>query len=176
MKNIANILTLARMVILPLICVLILKSYYLGAVILYALASLTDFADGYVARKYNQITPFGTFLDPIVDKVFVAVILIILSANGTIAGWWLALPALILTREFLISGLREFLGPYNITFPVTKMAKWKTTIQMIALGILIALPLQPFVGLVLLAVATGMTLWTGWIYLKSGLAHIAKMP
>ena len=181
MLNVANILTLARLVVLPVIVGLLYVSGFWPAMIalgLYVLGAVTDFLDGWVARKYNQITPFGTFLDPIVDKIYVAGILIILIAGHHIMGIWVVLPVIILAREFLISGLREFLGPHHVQFPVTTLAKWKTTAQMVAIGALIPAPYVAYayeIGIALLGVATVLTVITGWIYLKTGLAHIRQM-
>ena len=177
----ATWLTLSRLLLLPLILVTIAAGSPQAlwiAFALYAIGSFTDFLDGWVARRFNQITPLGTFLDPIIDKVYVAGLLVMLTATQTINGSWIALPVLIFVREFLISGLREFLGPRNIQFPVTSLAKWKTTTQMIALGVLIIAPLIPYgaiSGLGLLTLATLLTLITGIQYFAAGLDHMRKM-
>jgi len=170
-NNLANILTIARLLLLPFIIAL----FYIGGglamwlcFVLYAVASVTDFFDGYIARKLNQITPFGTFLDPISDKIFVSTLLVLLIAFGQIYGLWVLLVLIIFTREFLISGLREFLGPKNIKIPVTLMAKWKTTVQMLSLGFLILSHHAPYaqeIGLLFLALATAMTTMTGISYM-----------
>lgn len=173
-----NILTLARLALIVPILVLLSLDYNLTAFGLYIICAATDYIDGMVARKYNQITPFGTFLDPIVDKILVASILIALVGNGSLTGLWIAPVILILAREILISGLREFLGPYNIQMPVTRLAKWKTATQMIALGLLIIGPPMPpalIAGQALLAAAALITVITGWGYMKAGLEHIRKM-
>lgn len=181
MFNLANILTLGRLVFLPLILICLYLSNFTLIMVafgIYVLGSLTDFLDGWVARKYNMITPFGTFLDPIADKIYVGCILVMLVGMNHISGIWIMLVVMILAREFMVSGLREFLGPYNVKFPVTVLAKWKTTVQMVALGVLILAPYVAYteeVGLGLLTVATILTVITGWIYLKSGLEHICKM-
>ncbi len=182
MLNLANILTLGRLALLPPIVLLLYFSGFWPVMIaffLYVVAAASDYFDGWVARKYGQVTPFGTFLDPIVDKVFVAAILIILIATRHIMGWWVILPIIILAREILVSGLREFLGPMNVQMPVTKLAKWKTAVQMVALGLLILAPYVAYsqdLGLLALLAATVLTVITGWGYLKVGLEHIQKMP
>jgi len=179
--TLANILTLTRLALLPIIIVLLLNGGYpntMVALILYIIGALTDFADGYIARKFNQITPFGTFLDPIADKVYVAAILFMLVANGTIINIFVILPILIISREILISGLREYLGPHNIQFPVTKLAKWKTTTQLFAVGTLIPAHYINYtfeIGLALLTLCALLTVITGWQYMKVGLAEIKKL-
>ena len=179
--NLANILTIGRMALLPLIIGLFyLESAWGGwamglCFILYVIASVTDYFDGVIARKYNQITAFGTFMDPISDKIFVATLLLLLAAFGKITGVWLLLVILIFAREFLVSGLREYLGPKNITVPVTVLAKWKTFAQMFAIGFLILSGYAPYaqeVGLTLLAAATALTLITGGQYLIKGMTHL----
>lgn len=172
-NNLANILTVSRLLLLPVIIILFFLEAYWGgfaatlALIVYIAASMTDFFDGFIARKYGQITPFGTFLDPISDKIFVSTMLILLIAFDRIEGLWLFLPILIFAREFLISGLREFLGPKDIKVPVTFLAKWKTAAQMLSLGFLIIGPYAPYaleIGLIFLAIATLLTLITGFSY------------
>ncbi len=146
-----------------------------AAFLLYAVASLTDFFDGVIARKYNLITAFGTFLDPISDKIFVGALLVLLVGFGRLDGVWMILVIVIFTREFLVSGLREFLGPMDIQMPVTKLAKWKTAVQMIALGVLIlgpALPYALIVGQTLLLIAAYLTAYTGFIYLYACKDHL----
>ncbi len=145
---------------------------------LYVLASLTDFFDGWLARKLNQISAFGTFLDPISDKIFVGSLLILLVAFDRLDGLWLIPVLLIFFREFLISGLREFLGPHDVKMPVTNLAKWKTTLQMLSLGFLILGPILPHVleiGQWSLLAAAILTLITGWGYFKVGMDAIRKM-
>ena len=142
---------------------------------LYAIGAITDFVDGWIARKFNQVTPFGTFLDPISDKVFVVTMLLMLVSVDRIDGIGVVAVVIILTREFMVSGMREFLGPKNIKLPVTKLAKWKTTIQMVATGILVVGPFLPFgtlIGQTGLLCAATLTVITGWTYLKTGFAHM----
>jgi len=175
MKNIPNILTLSRMALLPVLIWLLYQpqSWALWAALgLYVLSAVTDFLDGYLARKLNIVSPFGTFLDPIADKVFVAVLLITLVDIGRLEGLWTIPVIIIFTREFLVSGMREFLGPKNIKLPVTQLAKWKTTFQMIALGVLIYGGQALFAGQILLSLAAILTVQTGWGYLKAGLKHL----
>ena len=189
MKNLANILTIARLVLLPVIILLFFIPAAWAAwacLALYTAGAVTDWLDGWVARRFNQISDFGRFLDPIADKIFVVAILIMLVAVDRIDGIWVLAVIVILVREFLVAGLREFLGPKGITVHVTGLAKWKTAIQMIATGILIVGPfvggpaLLPgpeltwlhFTGLLGLSVAAALTAITGWNYLKTGWAHI----
>lgn len=181
MKNLPNILTVSRILILPVIIWLLFinESWAAWSALgLYIAASLTDFLDGYLARKMKTESAFGKFLDPISDKIFVACLLVTLVAIDHLQGLWIIPAIIILVREFLVSGLREFLGPKNIQLPVSKLAKWKTTLQMIALGVLIIgnhtsfLPDALLYGQWLLAFAALLTVITGWQYLKAGLKHI----
>lgn len=182
MHNLPNILTFFRIAILPVIIGLffIPESWAAWTALgLYSLASITDFLDGYLARKWKVISPIGTFLDPIADKIFIAALLIALAGFDRLEGYWIIPAIIILVREILISGLREFLGPKNIQLPVSKLAKWKTTAQMIALGFLVVgnygnviLPETLLYGQVLLSIAAILTVITGWCYLIEGLKHI----
>ena len=185
-NNIANILTVARLLLLPLIIALFYWEASLSndiakaaiawiSLLIYAIGAMTDFFDGYIARKLDQISDFGTFLDPISDKIYVATILILLVAFGRIEGAWIILVILIFAREFLVSGLREFLGPKNIKVPVSKLAKWKTSVQMLSLGFLILGSYSPYateLGLLLLGIATILTLITGMAYMVIGFKHM----
>ena len=172
MLNLANILTISRIVLIaPLIGLMMHPAAWAMwiALALYALIAATDWLDGWVARRFNQQSEFGRFLDPIADKILVAAMFIALCANEVINGFWIALPVIILAREFLVSGLREFLGPKNVTVHVSKLAKWKTATQMVALGFLI--PASHYIdagiaGLGLLLIATALTVVTGWDYIK----------
>ena len=183
--NIANILTIARMIMLPVMVALFYLENSLGVVAiwlcfgLYIIAAITDYLDGYLARKLNQISPFGTFLDRISDKIMVGCIFIMLIATDRVGAFGVVLIILIFSREFLISGLREYMGPKNIKVPVMKLAKWKTTVQMIACGILILSGVIPYAyegGMVVLIIATILTLWTGYVYLYSGLSSMRENP
>ena len=184
MWTIANILTVARVLLLPPIIVCFFVESSVGALAvyicfgLYVLAAVTDFFDGWVARKFNQITAFGTFLDPISDKIFVSALMILLIGFGRLEGLWILPVIAIMSRELLISGLREFLGAEDVKMPVTNLAKWKTTVQMVALGLLILGPLNPLIlmaGQVGLLIAAALTLVTGWKYLQVGMEVIKKM-
>ncbi len=184
MFTIPNIMTMARIAIIPVmfICFLVENTGAESAIwlcfALYVIASITDFIDGWWARKYNQITAFGTFLDPISDKIFVGCLLIMLVGFGRLDGLAMIPALIIMVREFLVSGLREFLGPHDIQLPVTKLAKWKTATQMISLGFLIITPITPYtaeIGLSLLSIAAALTVITGWGYLRAGLDVMKKM-
>ena len=176
--NIALALTSLRLLLVP---VLVLAFYlpfpgnHFAAAVIFTIASITDWLDGYLARKNNEITEFGTFLDPISDKIFVATIMLMLVATDRVDGAWVVLVIFILVREFTVSGLREFLGPKGIKVPVSALAKWKTAVQMIATGLLI---IGPYIyggillGLFGLLAATVITVYTGWEYLKVGFEHM----
>lgn len=183
--NIPNALSISRLFLLPLIMAGLFMEAQIGPLatwfcfVLYLIAALTDYLDGYLARKFNQISEFGVFFDPISDKIFVGALLVLLVGFGRLEGLWMVPVILILSRELLVSGLREYLGPYNVQMPVTPLAKWKTATQMAALGLIIlgaVIPLALMAGQVLLLVATLLTLQTGWIYLKTGLEFMKKMP
>ncbi len=178
MWNLANILTVSRLALLPIIIFFMFFPYSWAAylcLILYTIGAITDYLDGWIARKYNQITEFGTFLDPISDKIYVITIMIMLVATQRITGIFVIFVIIILTREFVVSGLREYLGAKNIKVPVSKLAKWKTAVQMLATGLLI---ISPYItggiafGLFCLAGACTLTVITGWDYLKTGLKYM----
>lgn len=143
-------------------------------------AGVTDFLDGYLARAWSQQSALGQMLDPIADKLLVAAVLMMLVADHTIAGYSLSAAIIILCREILVSGLREFLAELKVSIPVTRIAKWKTSLQLVALGFLIAgpagealLPGTTEIGLGLFWVSALLTLYTGWDYLKAGVKHVA---
>ncbi|AEQ08322.1 CDP-diacylglycerol--glycerol-3-phosphate 3-phosphatidyltransferase [Brucella melitensis NI] len=146
---------------------------------LFAIASITDFFDGYLARIWKQTSTIGRMLDPIADKLLVSAILLLLAADGTIAGWTLWAAIIILCREILVSGLREYLAELKVSVPVSRLAKWKTTAQMVALAFLLAGPagdkIIPYVtqiGIGLLWISAILTLYTGWDYFRAGLKHV----
>lgn len=180
-----NILTFARIVMIPIIAGLFFCPNSWGgwaALGVYTLACITDFLDGYLARTMKEESAFGKFMDPMADKLLIAVLLMMLAAFDRLTGVWVIPAIVILFREVLISGLREFLGPSNIKLPVSMLAKWKTTIQMFALGFLIVgdtgktvLPQTIEIGRIGVTIAAVMTVITGYQYLKAGLAHIGKM-
>ncbi len=186
MKNLPNIITLSRLASLPLLLILLFIPYAWAAwfaLFLYTLGCITDWLDGYLARKMKIESAFGKFLDPIADKIFVITVILCLVATGKLDGLWVVPPLVIITREFLISGLREFLGPQNIQVPVSKLAKYKTGFQMTSLGFLIVGsygdPVLAFTfistltwGHLIVTCAAALTVITGWDYLKIGLTHI----
>lgn len=182
MRNLPNILTVGRLMSLPLLILFMMIDAPWAAwtaLGIYTLGCITDWFDGYLARKYNLESAFGKFLDPVADKIFIAAVLLTLLANDNLPSWGIIPVTLILSREFLISGLREFFGPKNIQFPVSKLAKWKTTIQMFSLGFLImgeygvpVLPPNIEIGYTLLIIATLLTIITGWGYMKEGIKHL----
>ncbi|MEE9330247.1 MAG: CDP-diacylglycerol--glycerol-3-phosphate 3-phosphatidyltransferase [Parvularculaceae bacterium] len=171
----ANFLTLMRIVlILPFAACFFLQGDTARwlAFALFMLAGLTDFFDGYVARKFNQTSALGAALDPIADKLLTGAALLLLAYAGLTPGWHMAASVAILMREILISGLREAVaGQAGVAFPVTQLAKWKTTFQFIALAILIApvTGLLHNVGLGLFWLAAILTVWTGFGYVTTAL-------
>lgn len=175
-RNLANILTLSRIALIVPLIALVAHGAVWAALALYVLIAATDWLDGWVARRFDQISAFGRFLDPIADKILVAALFLALAAEGVFGGWWIALPVIIMTREFLVSGLREFLGPKGVIVHVSKLAKWKTATQMIALGVLIPgiddFDIQAG-GLLLLLLATILTVITGWDYFKAARGHFS---
>ncbi len=181
MWNLANILTVSRLAVLPVIVLLMFIPQSWAAAVcltLYIAGAVTDWLDGWIARKYDQITELGTFLDPIADKIYVVTIMLMLVATGRISGIFVLLVIIILAREFMVAGLREYLGPKDIKLPVTPLAKWKTAVQMIATGILIIAPYVTggiVLGLLCLTGASVLTVMTGWEYLKAGLEHMDEM-
>jgi cardiolipin synthase (CMP-forming) len=182
MLTLPNILTLSRIGAVPLLVALLWwPQWPLGyalAFLLYAVVALTDYLDGYLARAQGTVSKLGTFLDPIADKIMVAAVILMLVETHDIAGAHIIPALVILLREIMVSGLREFLGPLRISLPVSRLAKWKTTLQLVALGALIlggALPGWPWValvGLIALWGAAALTLITGWDYLRVGLKHM----
>ncbi len=182
MLTLPNILTLSRIFTVPLLVALLWwpkwETGYGFAFAVYCLMGITDYFDGYLARAQGTVSKLGVFLDPIADKIMVAAVIVMLAANGNMAGWHVIAGIVILMREIAVSGLREFLAGLRVSVPVSKLAKWKTTLQLVALGALIlagatphwALPQQ--VGLVTLWAAAALTLVTGWDYLRVGLKHM----
>jgi cardiolipin synthase len=187
--NLPNMLTYGRILAVPLIvlCFFIegtLQSTDFArwtAFFLFALASITDFLDGYLARIWNQTSNIGKMLDPIADKLLISVCLLLMAADTekTIAGWSLWAAIIILCREILVSGLREYLADLKVSVPVTRIAKWKTTVQMLALGFLLAgpagdkiLPYTTQIGITLLWIAALLTIYTGYDYFRAGLKHV----
>lgn len=145
---------------------------------IYVAATISDFFDGYLARIWKQSSRFGAMLDPIADKLLVAACLLLLAADGTIAGWTIWAAIIILCREILVSGLREYLAELKVSVPVTQIAKWKTAAQMVAIGFLLTgpagdkvLPYNTEIGIGLLWVAAIITLYTGYDYFRAGIRH-----
>ena len=178
--NLSNALTISRILIIPIIVLLIYMQGPLSgwtAFILFCLASITDYFDGYFARIRKEISKLGIFLDPIADKLLVASVILILTSKGIISNFEIIPGLIILMREITVSGLREFLAEIKISIPASKIAKLKTVFQLIALGFLILseagiafMPILMF-GKIALWVAAILTLYTGYDYLKSGLKH-----
>lgn len=182
LQQLPNLLTISRIALLPVLIGLFFvpESWAAWTALwVYIFCAVTDFLDGWLARKYGSTSKFGTFLDPISDKIMVACLLLVMVGFDRLPGLWMIPALIIFTREFLISGLREFLGPQNIQVPVSKLAKWKTTVQMVALGFLVigdygntVLPHTLLIGQIGLTVAAVITIITGWNYLKIGFQHI----
>lgn len=184
LTSLPNLLTLSRIAVLPLL----VGAFYLDspwsnivACAVFAGASLTDYLDGWLARTYQQTSSLGRFLDPVADKIMVAVALMMLVADARITGL-MVLPALvILCREILVSGLREFLAELQVGLPVSRLAKWKTAIQMIAISFLLLGDAGPAwlpvtrIGEISLWLAAGLTLITGYDYLRAGLRHMREI-
>lgn len=150
------------------------------ALAIFIAAAITDVLDGYFARSWGQQSSLGRMLDPIADKLLVSSVLLMLAADGTIRGWSLWAAIVILCREILVSGLREYLAGLRVSVPVTRLAKWKTTAQLVAVGFLIAgeagdeiLPITSLIGLSLLWISAIVTLYTGWDYFRAGARHLS---
>ena len=196
MLTLPNLLTLSRIFTVPVLAALLWwPDWELGyglAFAVYCLMGITDYFDGYLARAQGTVSKLGVFLDPIADKIMVAAVILVLTAQGVLRGPYVGdmhviAGLIILVREIAVSGLREFLGSLQVSIPVSKLAKWKTTFQLVSLGALIlggALPhwnvalgsltinLPHTVGLTTLWAAAALTLVTGWDYLRVGLKHM----
>ena len=194
MLSLPNLLTLSRILAVPILVFLLWRPVpidYAITFVLYCLVGITDYFDGYLARAWGSISRLGQFLDPIADKIMVVAVLIMLissrKANPVpeIEGLHIIAALIILLREIIVSGLREFLAGLQVSVPVSALAKWKTTFQLVALGALILggavgapdgpLPYWPWVhqvGLASLWAAATLTLVTGWDYLRVGLKHM----
>jgi cardiolipin synthase (CMP-forming) len=183
--SLPNVLTYARIAAIPAVVALLFwpgepaMRWY--ALALYTAAGVTDYLDGYLARLYDEQSSLGRMLDPIADKLLVAACLLMLVADGTIRSWSIWAAIVILSREILVSGLREFLAEVKVSVPVSRLAKWKTAMQLVAVGFLIAGPagdaLLPtdwtrLIGLALLWVAAILTLVTGYDYMKASIQHL----
>jgi CDP-diacylglycerol--glycerol-3-phosphate 3-phosphatidyltransferase/cardiolipin synthase len=182
MLTLPNMLTLSRIAAVPLLVWLLWwpqwTAGYGAAFLLYCVVAATDYLDGYLARSQGTVSKLGTFLDPIADKIMVAAVILMLVNTHDISGFHIIAGLIILLREMMVSGLREFLGPLRVSLPVSWLAKWKTTLQLVALGAMIlggALPHWPWIGVAGLAAlwsAAILTLITGWDYLRVGLKHM----
>ena len=196
MLSLPNVLTMSRIFALPLLAFFLWwpdwAFGYLVAFVLYCLMGVPDYFDGYLARSSGAVSKLGIFLDPIADKIMVAAVILVLAAQGVLRGPYVGdmhviAGLVILVREIAVSGLREFLGGLQVSMPVSRLAKWKTTFQLISLGALIlgrALPgwnvwlgdieanVPHTVGLITLWGAAILTLITGWDYLRVGLKHM----
>ena len=194
--SLPNILTLSLIVALPLLAFLMWwpdwEWGYLMAFALYCAMGITDYFDGYLARSSGTVSKLGIFLDPIADKIMVATVILVLAAQGVLRGPYVGdahviAGLIILAREIAVSGLREFLGGLQVSVPVSRLAKWKTTFQMVCLGALILGRAMPWwtvelgglsmnvphtVGLTTLWAAAVLTVITGWDYLRVGLKHM----
>lgn len=171
-SNLPNLLTIGRILLIPPFALLFFAggdwAHWL-ALLLFLVAAATDWLDGYLARRMGQSSAFGRMLDPIADKLLVATALLVLVATGGIGGWSIGAALAILLREIAVSGFREHLGPLGKTVPVTRLAKWKTAVQLTALTILVA-PTDGLIhgtGLALLWLAAALTVTTGWGYLTA---------
>ncbi len=189
--SLPNLLTYGRILAVPLVVI----CFYLEgrlqssdfarwtALGIFVVASVTDFFDGWLARLWGQTSTIGRMLDPIADKLLVATCLLLLAADTdkTIAGWSLWAAIIILCREILVSGLREYLAELKVSVPVTRIAKWKTTLQMVAVGFLLAgpagdkiLPHTTEIGITLLWIAAIITIYTGYDYFRAGMKHVIE--
>ncbi len=190
-----NILTYGRIAAVPAVVGCVYWQAILGgglwlrwlALAIFIAAAITDFLDGYFARIWSQQSTFGRMLDPIADKLLVASCLLMLAVDGTIRGWTVWAAIVILCREILVSGLREYLAELRVSVPVTQLAKWKTTVQLIAIGFLLAglagdtlisgwlgRPVDAVTeaGIGLLWLSALVTLYTGWDYFRAGVRHL----
>ncbi len=183
--SLPNLLTISRIVAIPLV----IACFYVDGALarwvacgLFVAAAVTDWFDGWLARRWGETSNFGRFLDPIADKLLVAAVLLMITAFDRISDWTVLPAVVILMREILVSGLREFLAELRVGMPVSRLAKWKTGVQMVALPVLIVgdaappvLMAQP-IGEAALWLAGLLTLITGWDYLQAGLHHITAPP
>lgn len=187
MLSLPNLLTLSRILAVPILVFLLWRPApidYAITFVLYCLVGITDYLDGYLARAWGSISRLGQFLDPIADKIMVAAVIVMLISSRKsnpvpeIAGLHIIAALIILLREIIVSGLREYLAGLQVSVPVSALAKWKTTVQLIALGALIlggALPRIAFVhqfGIFCLWAAAALTLLTGYSYLRTGVRHM----
>ena len=193
-----NLLTYARIAAVPIVVGCMYWSGILDgglwprwvALAVFIAAAITDILDGYLARSWGQQSALGRMLDPIADKLLVSSSLLMLAAVDTIRGWSLLAAVVILCREILVSGLREYLAELRVSVPVTRLAKWKTTVQLVAIGFLLAgkagdevisfvtgrelTPVVTYSGLMLLWISAIVTLYTGYDYFRAGVRHLIE--
>jgi cardiolipin synthase (CMP-forming) len=189
MLSLPNVLTLSRIFAVPILVFLLwpgakplgiqpLPVDYALAFVLYCLMGITDYFDGYLARAQGTVSKLGIFLDPIADKIMVAAVILMLVFTRDVDGWHVIAALIILLREMIVSGLREFLAGLQISVPVSALAKWKTTFQLVSLGGIILAGVWPDwlllkqAALALLWIAAALTMLTGWDYLRVGLKHM----
>jgi cardiolipin synthase len=187
--SLPNILTYARIAAIPVVVGCVFWESILDgpmwlrwvALAVFIAAGVTDYLDGYYARIWDQQSAFGRMLDPIADKLLVASCLLMLAADNSIHGWTLWAAIVILCREILVSGLREYLAELRVSVPVTRLAKWKTTGQLVAVGFLVLgdagdriLPVVTPIGLTLLWLSALLTLYTGYDYFRAGVRHLIE--
>jgi len=188
LTDLPNLLTLSRIAAIPLLVALVAVRTPLTdflACVVFSVAAITDYFDGRIARGRRQMSDIGRMLDPIADKLLVGAALMLLAGQERLSAWGLYPAIVILLREILVSGLREYLAGLAVGLPVTDLAKWKTGFQMGALGTLLAgdssarllhlqfLPVAA-IGEAMLWVAAVLTIWTGWDYLVAGLRHATR--
>ena len=185
LSSLPNLLTLSRIFAVPLLVALMWGPgswQWLTAFVLFCIAGLTDYLDGYLARAQGTVSKIGVFLDPIADKIMVAAVIVMLVHSNLVHGVSIIAALIILLREIIVSGLREYLASLQVSLPVSRLAKWKTAFQMIALGALVLagasgwlMPGIPVleIGLTCLWIAAGLTLITGYDYMRVGLKHMA---
>jgi cardiolipin synthase len=183
--SLPNLLTYGRCLAVPVVAALLLGSNEdwsrWTALGVYAAAGITDFLDGYLARVWQMQSPIGRMLDPIADKLLVAATLLVVVANQTLTGWTIWAAIIILCREILVSGLREYLAELKVSLPVSSIAKWKTTFQLVSIGFFIAGPAGEAVapgaiqiGSALLWAAALLTLYTGVDYMQAAIVHFGE--
>lgn len=182
LTSLPNILTYGRIAAVPVLVAFLFfwdtPAARWSAFVIFVAACITDWLDGYLARIWEQQSALGRMLDPIADKLLVGATLLMLVYDKTIDGWSILAAVIILSREILVSGLREFLAELNVKIHVTQLAKWKTTFQFVALGMLLAgpavsesLPAITTLGLGILWFSAILTIFTGYDYLKAGIHH-----
>ncbi len=178
--SLPNLLTLSRIAAIPVLALLFLLPAPAGpwlALAVFVAAGITDYLDGHIARTRQLQSNLGRMLDPIADKLFVAAVIFVLVAADRVTGVHIVAAAVILCREIVVSGLREFLTELRVGLPVSRLSKWKTAVQMVAMGVLLIAPANPFglsldiFGLALLWIAAALTVVTGFGYLRVGLNH-----